>query len=191
MILEAIITTENEDGSQHLSAIGPHVNASLTNWTLKPFNTSKTFANLRRANRCVVHTSDDVGLLVASVTGRTGDIPVIFAPDCGYIISDACSFYALSLHDWEVCQPRSSVSGRVTKHQELRRFFGWNRAKHAILELAISATRIDLLAEKTILEQMEYAELMVDKTGGEQEASALQQLKDFMHQRLDTLRHKS
>jgi uncharacterized protein len=69
MIIEGIITTENEDGTMHVSPIGPHVDRSLSEWKLKPFQSSHSFQNLVRSNRCVFHVVDDPLLMAMSVLG--------------------------------------------------------------------------------------------------------------------------
>ena len=51
MILEAIVTTINEDGSTNISPMGPTVTADLSQFVLRPFDTSTTFAN------CLLYTS--------------------------------------------------------------------------------------------------------------------------------------
>ena len=65
MVIEGVLTTENADGSMHVSPIGPHVNAELSSWTLKPFQSSTTFANLRASSRAVFHVVDDPLLMAA------------------------------------------------------------------------------------------------------------------------------
>ena len=67
MVIEGVLTTENSDGSMHVSPIGPHVNTELSTWTLKPFQSSKTFVNLRASSRAVFHVVDDPLLMAAAV----------------------------------------------------------------------------------------------------------------------------
>ena len=69
MVIEGILTTENADGSMHVSPIGPHVNHELSSWNLKPFQSSTTFANLRATSRAVFHIIDDPLLMAAAVLG--------------------------------------------------------------------------------------------------------------------------
>ncbi len=185
MILEAIITTENENRSSHVSAIGPHVDRELKLWTLKPFSSSKTFANLRRENRCVIHVVDNIELLVNCVVGLQSKIETQLVEGFGYILPNACRAFALELHDWEIDEPRCTVQAKAVSSREFKPFFGWNRAMHAILELAISATRIDMLPEGIFEQQMAYADLMVKKTGGDCELRALNQLQEFVVARLE------
>lgn len=180
MILESIITTINEDGSVHISAIGPHVDSDLTQWVLKPFVSSTTYQNLRSTNRCVIHIIDDALLLAQVVSRQTESIVTRYEAEFGFVVSDACRFFALELFDWSVDEPRSSVRGKVIGQRELRPFWGWNRAKHAILELAVVATRIGILSVEEVDETLARTQAIVQKTAGKSEELAFQMLSEFI-----------
>ena len=184
MILEALVTTENVDGRPHLSAIGPHVDHQLRRWQLKPFNSSQTFANLRRTNRCIIHVTDDVSLLTACVCGDKEQIEFEFDPAVGFLLPAACRSFALQIESWEVSDPRSTATASLVRVIEQRPFFGWNRGKHGILELAIAATRIEWLTAGQIEAAIALADDLVAKTGGEAEHAALERLRDFVRQRV-------
>jgi len=68
-------------------------------------------------------------------------------------------------------------------HREtLRDFFGFNRAKHAVVEAAILATRTDFLPFDEI--EVDYRKLavIVQKTGGPQEKEAFAFLQEHVAQ---------
>ena len=184
MILEALITTENADGTPHLSAIGPHVDAALLRWELKPFNSSRTYANLRRTNRCVIHVTDDALMLAACVCGEADEAVFLFDEQLGYLMPSACRSFALIVDRWELADPRSTAAASIIRAIEQRPFWGWNRGKHGVLELAITATRIDWLPADEIDAAVKLAEDLVGKTGGEAEHAALQKLRDFIARRV-------
>ena len=54
----------------------------------------------------------------------------------------------------------------------LREFFGFNRAKHAVVEAAILATRTAFLPREQIMAEYERLAVLVEKTGGERETEA-------------------
>ncbi|MFN9913766.1 MAG: DUF447 domain-containing protein, partial [Pirellulaceae bacterium] len=84
LVLESIVTTEAVDGGLHVAPMGPEVNLEEDRWWLKPFQTSTTFANVRRTQRCVVHVTDDSLLLVKAVLGRANQEPATFVDNLGY-----------------------------------------------------------------------------------------------------------
>ena len=49
LILEGIVTTRNADGSINVSPMGPLVDRGLTSFRFRPFQTSHTYQNLKRA----------------------------------------------------------------------------------------------------------------------------------------------
>ena len=51
MILEGVVTTENQNGTINVSPMGPHLDgddAEIQRFTLRPYQTSRTYQNLKR-----------------------------------------------------------------------------------------------------------------------------------------------
>jgi len=63
----------------------------------------------------------------------------------------------------------------------LRDFFGFNRAKHAVVEAAILATRTDFVPIGEILADFKRLAVLVQKTGGDDEHRAFQFLLDHVN----------
>jgi hypothetical protein len=80
----------------------------------------------------------------------------------------------------ELIEPRVTLSCRIVERIPLRDAFGWNRAHHAILELAIHATRLHILEPDFLAAEIERLQPLVDKTGGHRERQAWQILNDFI-----------
>ncbi len=176
MILEGIITTLNADGSPNISPMGPDVDVQFERMRLRPFQSSTTYANLKRTNEAVFHVVDDVELLAQAAVGE-----VIPSPDTtparavnGVILTAACRWYALRVSELNDEPPRASFEMQVVDRGRLRDFFGFNRARHAVVEAAILATRVGILPPKEILSEMERLQVPVDKTGGDAEHRAFE-----------------
>jgi hypothetical protein len=70
VILESIVTTADADGVVNVAPMGPHIdNESFTGITLKPFRSSRTYANLKRSGVAVVHVTDDVEMIAQAAIG--------------------------------------------------------------------------------------------------------------------------
>ncbi len=175
-ILEAIVTTESEDGRMHVAPMGPEVDLTTTYWRLKPFQTSTTFSNLRRTNRCVVHVVDDVKLLAEAVLGRANEASALYSEDVGFVLEDACHWYGLEVTRWDVSEQRAFAECRVVRDAVVRPFFGWNRGKHAVIELAIIASRIGLLDAAWMKSELKRLVIAVEKTGSDAEHEAFELL---------------
>lgn len=180
MIIETLITTQNTDGTLHLSAMGPEVDEALQHWQLKPFQSSTTFLNLRKNNRCVVHIIDDALLLAKVVTYQTQNIHADHILNIGYVLPSACRVFALEVKEWNLDEDRAIAKTQVIWQREQRPFGGWNRATHGILELAVDATRIGFIPETILQASIQHARRLVEKTGGEREQQALELLEEFV-----------
>ena len=75
MILESIVTTLDEDGAVHIAPMGPDVSDGFDHFVLRPFQTSRTFANLQRTRQGVLHVTDDVELMARAAIGRFDETP--------------------------------------------------------------------------------------------------------------------
>ncbi len=183
MIIEGILTTEADEGAMHIAPLGPHVDPDLNTWTLKPFQSSTTFANLHRSSRGVFHIVDDALLLAHAVLGQcnTDAIPAAtFENGLGWILADTCGWVALQVREWDTSQPRAIAVCDVVARQQVRPFWGWNRAKHSIVELAIIASRVHLMQKDEIERELRHHQSIIQKTAGPLELAAW----ELLHARL-------
>ena len=63
---------------------------------------------------------------------------------------------------------------------EKRPFWGWNRAKHSILELAIIASRAQMLERAVIDDELNRHGIIIEKTAGPREMAAWELLKKHL-----------
>ncbi|MFK7735982.1 MAG: DUF447 domain-containing protein [Pirellulaceae bacterium] len=171
MIIEGLLTTEDARGQPHIAAMGPVVDRELNQWLLRPFQTSTTFSNLRAKPNCVFHVTDDVLTIVRVVLKQQPNLK-FEKHDGVWLLPSACHWHRLAVSDWNVDQPRSEATARRVASGQLRAFWGWNRAKHLILEATILMTRLHLLDRETVESQLELHRTAVEKTAGEDEFQA-------------------
>jgi hypothetical protein len=188
MILEGLVTTLSPEGQVNLAPMGPDLApdadpAALSGFVLRPFRTARTYANLVSHPEGVLHVSDDVLLLARAALGafESGEpLPLLRPAERvrGRVLADACRWY-----EFRIVQ-RDDRADRVTMRAEVvawgrgsREWFGFNRAKHAVLEAAILATRTAFLPPDEIEAEYRKLAVLVAKTGGprEQEAFGLLQ----------------
>ncbi|MFN0050617.1 MAG: DUF447 domain-containing protein, partial [Planctomycetales bacterium] len=65
----------------------------------------------------------------------------------------------------------------------LRDFFGFHRARHAVLEGAILATRVHLLSPGEIQSEFDRLKTIVHKTAGPREREAFDMLREYVADR--------
>lgn len=184
VILEGIVTTVNADGSVHLAAMGAVVDEcqarTIRRMDLRPYQGTATLANLDRSKEAVFHVTDDVELLARAALHRLDALPQLLpAPAIrGWILADACRWYALRVTSIDPSAPRALVRMEVVDEGRLRDFFGLNRAKHAVVEGAILATRAAWLPPEEIRDAFAQLTILVEKTGGESERRAFALVRD-------------
>lgn len=184
MILEGIVTTKNVDGTTNVAPMGPIVDAGMTRLTLRPFQTSTTYANLKRTGCGVLHVTDDVLLLAEAAIGRLAAPPAMFPAKVvdGLVVADACRWYEFRVTSLDDTAERTVIEAAVVHTGRLRDFFGFNRAKHAVLEGAILATRLQLLPIEEVRRQLAILRVLVEKTAGPREREAFALLERFVEE---------
>src|SRR5437016_4332790 len=95
MILEGIVTTLSPEGTINIAPMGPLVTREMDKLILCPFQTAKTFRNLRAHGEGVFHVTDDVLLLAQAALGPVEPFPPVFAASrvLGYVLQDVCRYY--------------------------------------------------------------------------------------------------
>ena len=205
MILESIVTTSNADGSPNISPMGPRITLESENPTtlpysndtagevfkrfeLRPYDTSTTFANLKRDRQGVLHVDDNVELFAQSAISKIElpNLPPLVKAESieGHIIQSACRAYEFTVESIDETGPRMSLICKIVMSHRLRDFFGFNRAKHAVIEAAILATRIDFLPPEEIQQQFDQLRVIVEKTAGPVEKRAFEHLNQFVNSKL-------
>jgi hypothetical protein len=186
VILEGIVTTVAAEGEVNVAPMGPHVPDGaadpLERFVLKPFRSSQTYRNLEARPEGVLHVTDDVLLLAQAAVGRPEPFPPLFraARVDGHVLRDACRYAEFRVASQEARGERATLEVEVLHIGRLRDFFGFNRAKHAVVEAAILATRTDFLPLDEIEAEYRKLAVLVDKTGGEQEHQAFALLREHV-----------
>jgi hypothetical protein len=174
VIIETIITTTDASGVVNIAPMG--VEWGEHEIVVKPFLETTTFRNLVATREAVIHLIDDALLFARAAvsTVTTADAPVEPARVVhGVVLRDTCSWRELRVRSIDDTPPRSRIVTDVV-HREMRReFLGFNRARHAVLEAAILATRTHLLPAGQIHEELTRLRVIVDKTAGPREQEAM------------------
>jgi len=170
MIYEVIISTMNEDGSSHIAPMGVSQKADFV--VLKPFKPSKTLDNILTRKIAIMNIVTDVRVFAGAVTGRSNFNLVALPDGKGFFLKDALSYLTLSLaeiHDDEI---RSTLYMNKVNVIHLSSFKGFNRAQAAIIEASVLMSRLDLLSQDKIKQEIKYLEIAITKTAGKKEIQA-------------------
>ena len=192
MILEGVVTTVAAGGAVNVAPMGPLVEPpgpgrDLERFVLRPFRTAQTYANLKAHGEGVLHVTDDVLLLARAAIGRLEPPPPLVPAERvrGWVLRDACRYYEFRVTACDDRAERARLDAEVVRAGRLRDFFGFNRAKHAVVEAAILATRTALLPAGEVAAEFRRLAVLVEKTGGPQEQEAFALLREYVQQQYD------
>lgn len=185
MILEGIVTTLSVEGALNVAPMGPIVSPDLdmSGFTLRPFKSSTTHRNLKARGQGVFHVTDNVLLLAQAAIGA----PLVPEPAtrpaakvAGAILADACRYYEFRVVDVDERDERATIRVETVAEGRIRDFIGFNRARNAVLEAAILASRVGLIPPAEILAEYDKLSVLVDKTGGTNERAAFDLLAEYV-----------
>jgi uncharacterized protein len=179
MIIEGLVTTKTEEGVLHLAPMGAIVVEDFARLILRPFPSSTTFKNLHRETCGVFHITDNANLIARSAVGEPFDPPKACPAEMvnGFVLTDSCRAYEFRGDTVDTSGERSRIEVNVIHVHRQRDFLGFNRAKHAILEAAILATRFHLLNLDDVAEEFRKLQIIIDKTGTPDDDETMQMLK--------------
>jgi hypothetical protein len=181
VIVETIVTTLDPEGAINFAPMG--VEWGEESIVLKPFLETTTFRNLSASGAAVVNLTDDV-MLFAQGAISSPQFPSLPASVVrGVVLEAACSWRELEVLQIDATPPRSRIDTRVVHRGVLREFIGFNRARHAVLEAAILATRTHLLPAEQIRDEFARLQVIVDKTAGPRERDAMELLTQYVRSR--------
>ena len=170
-ILETVVTTINPDGSVNCAAMG--VEWGEQRIVIKPYRRTRTLRNLRAAKAAVVNLTDDILLFSQAALGDPHPPTRPAASVEGAVLDDACSWREVRVEAIDDSEPRARVSTVVVASGAGREFLGLNRARHAVLEASILASRARLLEAGDIRAELRRLQVLVDKTAGPREREAM------------------
>lgn len=186
MILEGIVTSLDTAGVLNVAPMGPIVDEAMSTILLRPFQTSRTYRNLKEHPQGVLHVTDDVLLLARTAIGQLDEAPETISAEKikGRVLKSVCRWYEFEVTELDDSKERTQIECRVVNSGRLRDFFGFNRAKHAVLEAAILATRTHILPPEQIRQQLAALASPVEKTAGPDEEVAFSLLAEFVERKL-------
>lgn len=181
MIVEAIVTTVDPAGAINFAPMGVEWDEETI--VLKPFLETTTFRNVSATGAAVVNLTDDAMLFAqgAISSPQFPSMPAIVVR--GAVLEAACSWRELEVLAIDPTPPRSRIETRVVHRAVRREFIGFNRARHAVLEAAILATRTHLIPAEQIRDEYARLQIVVDKTAGPREREAMELLTQYVRSR--------
>jgi uncharacterized protein len=178
-IVETVVTTINPDGSVNCGAMG--VEWGEERIVIKPYGGTRTLRNLRATGAAVVNLTDDVLLFSQAALGDPRPPTHPAANIEGAVLEDACSWREVRVEAIDDSDDRARVSMVVVGRGIGREFLGLNRARHAVLEASILASRARTLDTDEVEAELRRLQVLVDKTAGPREREAMEYVRRRLH----------
>ncbi len=170
LIHECVVTTLSPEGRPHIAPLGLIEESDY--WIAAPFRPSATLSNLAQNRKATASFTDDARVFAGLVTGRRNwpltDIEDWPAPR----LSGALAHAELEVARIDDDETRPRFFCKVRRVESHRPFLGMNRARAAVLEAAILATRLEMLPREKIESELAYLKIAIDKTAGAAEREA-------------------
>ena len=97
--------------------------------------------------------------------------------------ANVCSWREVEVTSIDATPPRSRIETRVVHRGTGTEFLGFNRARHAVLEATILATRLHLIPHDEVTKQIDALAVLVDKTAGERELEGWKLVSQYVRER--------
>jgi hypothetical protein len=174
MIRETIVTTISAEGEVHIAPLGliAEPGGEGDGWIIAPFRPSTTLDNLRANPYAVANFTDDALVFAGCLTGNR-DWPTRAATRVpGRVLDAALAHAELKVSHIEEDEQRPRFHCKVVFETNHAPFQGFNRAKAAVIEAAILASRLNMLSREKIERELGYLQIAVEKTAGPREHEA-------------------
>ncbi len=178
MILEVILSTVSEEGIPNFAPMG--VIWGEEEIVVRPFKNTRTFKNLASTGFGVASITDDV--LIFAKTALEDFLPEYFPAKSipGFVLKNCCFWRELKVKSLKEDKGKAEVFCQVVGGERIRDFLGFNRAKNAVIELTIMATRLHLHLPEDLESTLKKYEEIVEKTGGKNEKEAFSFVRNFI-----------
>lgn len=178
MIVESLVTTLDAQGRPNFAPMG--VDWGEERIVLKPYKETTTYRNLLAAPEAVVNLVDDVRYYVQGALSSPSFPWRPAAVVRGAVLDAACSWRELRVREADTSDARARFACEVVHREVRREFVGYNRARAAVLEATILATRTRFLPIEEILAEYRRLQVIVDKTAGPPEREAMATLTGYV-----------
>jgi hypothetical protein len=177
-IVETVTTTINPDGTVNCAAMGVEWEDEII--VVKPYRGTRTLRNLRATGAAVINLTDDILLFTAAALDDPQPPTRPATAIDGAVLADACSWREVTVEAVEASGPRARVATRVVARGTGREFLGFNRARHAVLEASIIASRARRLPAEEVRADLARLQVLVDKTAGPREREAMELVREHV-----------
>ena len=175
MIHEVIVTTKNKNNKVHIAPMGIQLfNKNSEKFAqISPFKPSKTLDNILETKVATINFIDDVKVFAGIITKEKNDWLLKSSEDAyvPHLENTNTHMNAVVIKDND--DPvRPKIKCKIINEEIHRPFLGFNRAQFSVIELAVLSTRLGMIDDNKVREELKYLKIGIEKTAGKNEKEA-------------------
>ena len=181
MIHEVIITTRDMNNKIHIAPMGIKLfNENSEKFAqISPFKPSQTLDNILETKIVTINFIDDVKVFAGIVTGEKKDWELRSLKDTYVPHLEHTNTHMNAVVSQDYDDPvRPKIKCKIINEKVHRPFLGFNRAQFSVIELAVLSTRLGIIDDNKIKEELKYLKIGIDKTAGDNEKEAWNWIED-------------
>ena len=175
MIHEVIVTTRNMNNKVHIAPMGIKLlNENSERFAqISPFKPSQTLDNILETDIATINFIDDVKVFAGIVTGKRKDWKLASSQDKHVPHLEHTNTHMNAIVDKVFDDSvRPKIKCKIINEEVHRSFLGFNRAQFSVIELAVLSTRLGMIDDNKVKEELKYLKIGIDKTAGDNEKEA-------------------
>lgn len=170
MIYETIITSLDNQNNPNVAPFGIQLQDGLV--VISPYKPSVTLDNILATQHAVMNLTDDVRVFAGALTRRQAWTLLPATKITGVRLAEVLVHKELKLVKVNDDDLRPQLFFEVLHEEQHESFKGFNRAQAAVIELAVLASRLQMLPKDKVMSEFNYLKIAIDKTAGERELQA-------------------
>ena len=182
MIIETIVSTIDKNSDVNFSPFG--IKKRNNNVYISPYIPSKTLSNLESTKHAVINYTDNVSFFVNCIIGNKKFKKKKCTNFPGYFLENCLSYEQVVVKKILQDTKRPTFICEVQKNISVSNYQGHNRSKAAIIEACILASRVNLLDENKIFNELEYLKISVEKTAGPKEKRSWEKILKYINEKI-------
>lgn len=179
MIIETIVTTTNKQDEVNFAPFG--IKRTNRYVFISPYIPSVTLENLLENQFAVINYLDDSAFFVNCIIGKKKFKKKKCKLINSFYIEAALSYDEVEVVSFTEDTVRPTFKCKIVYSKNINPFKGFNRARSALIEACILATRTKFLKKKKITEELNYLSKAVIKTSGNNELKSWKKINNFIN----------
>ena len=175
MIHEVIVTTRNLDKKVHIAPMGIKIFREKLDMfvQISPFKPSQTLDNILETKIATINFIDDVKVFSGIVTGEKKEWPLKTSNDIQVPhLENTNTHMNAEVYETYDDPVRPNIKCKIINEEIHRPFLGFNRAQFSVIELAVLSTRLGMIDDNKVKDELKYLKIGIDKTASDNEREA-------------------